>query len=206
MELRRLVSVTAFFSRAGIGEEAPKFPAFVVSSSPFPNLLVQLASPPHRTHTSGGRRAHFPPSERDGLDQGSSHSFSLSCGGRRCCRSCAAPPVFPQNILRQTPEPFPRRQWIRLRAPAGAVPLRSCQEGRVRPRCPALVSDPYASSPRLESPVRIRGACLCRYISWDDYFMAIAFLSAERSKDPNRQVNDICTGYVFAPKLFVEIP
>ncbi|KAJ3678267.1 hypothetical protein LUZ60_002070 [Juncus effusus] len=26
------------------------------------------------------------------------------------------------------------------------------------------------------------------YISWDDYFMAIAFLSAKRSKDPNRQV------------------
>lgn len=30
--------------------------------------------------------------------------------------------------------------------------------------------------------------CYCRYLSWDDYFMAIAFLSAERSKDPNRQV------------------
>ncbi|CAL9091129.1 unnamed protein product [Musa acuminata var. zebrina] len=27
-----------------------------------------------------------------------------------------------------------------------------------------------------------------RYISWDDYFMAIAFLSAQRSKDPSRQV------------------
>ncbi|XP_062114914.1 uncharacterized protein LOC133828845 [Humulus lupulus] len=26
------------------------------------------------------------------------------------------------------------------------------------------------------------------YLCWDDYFMAIAFLSAERSKDPNRQV------------------
>ncbi|KAL2465374.1 Cytidine/deoxycytidylate deaminase family protein [Abeliophyllum distichum] len=26
------------------------------------------------------------------------------------------------------------------------------------------------------------------YLSWDDYFMAVAFLSAERSKDPNRQV------------------
>ncbi|KAG0561770.1 hypothetical protein KC19_9G090500 [Ceratodon purpureus] len=26
------------------------------------------------------------------------------------------------------------------------------------------------------------------YMSWDDYFMAIAFLSAKRSKDPNRQV------------------
>ncbi|KAJ7548703.1 hypothetical protein O6H91_07G023300 [Diphasiastrum complanatum] len=26
------------------------------------------------------------------------------------------------------------------------------------------------------------------YLSWDDYFMSIAFLSAQRSKDPNRQV------------------
>ncbi|GLJ11717.1 hypothetical protein SUGI_0175330 [Cryptomeria japonica] len=26
------------------------------------------------------------------------------------------------------------------------------------------------------------------YLTWDDYFMAIAFLSAQRSKDPNRQV------------------
>ncbi|KAH6772073.1 Cytidine/deoxycytidylate deaminase family protein [Perilla frutescens var. hirtella] len=32
-------------------------------------------------------------------------------------------------------------------------------------------------------PVKRKG-----YLSWDDYFMAIAFLSAERSKDPNRQV------------------
>lgn len=28
----------------------------------------------------------------------------------------------------------------------------------------------------------------CRYLSWDDYFMAVAFLSAQRSKDPNKQV------------------
>jgi len=26
------------------------------------------------------------------------------------------------------------------------------------------------------------------YISWDEYFMGIALLSAERSKDPNTQV------------------
>ena len=26
------------------------------------------------------------------------------------------------------------------------------------------------------------------YISWDEYFMAIAILSAKRSKDPNTQV------------------
>eukprot|EP00899_Mesostigma_viride_P024520 jgi/Mesvir1/5252/Mv15371-RA.1 len=36
--------------------------------------------------------------------------------------------------------------------------------------------DPYDSRPREE------------YLSWDDYFMAVAFLSAQRSKDPNRQV------------------
>ena len=27
-----------------------------------------------------------------------------------------------------------------------------------------------------------------RYLSWDDYFIALAFLSAQRSKDPNKQV------------------
>lgn len=26
------------------------------------------------------------------------------------------------------------------------------------------------------------------YLSWDEYFMAVAFLSAQRSKDPNSQV------------------
>lgn len=43
----------------------------------------------------------------------------------------------------------------------------------------------------LRSPFRaIKGAALnsCRYLSWDDYFMAVAFLSAQRSKDPNKQV------------------
>ncbi|KAG5523102.1 hypothetical protein RHGRI_035042 [Rhododendron griersonianum] len=38
------------------------------------------------------------------------------------------------------------------------------------------------------------------YLSWDDYFMAIAFLSAERSKDPNRQlvVTSSCQGIKFS--------
>ena len=39
-----------------------------------------------------------------------------------------------------------------------------------------------------------------RYLSWDDYFMAIAFLSAERSKDPNRQVIIVCPYAWFAFK------
>lgn len=36
--------------------------------------------------------------------------------------------------------------------------------------------DPYSAEPR-------QG-----YLSWDDYFMSVAFLSAQRSKDPNKQV------------------
>ncbi|KAJ4728777.1 deoxycytidylate deaminase [Melia azedarach] len=40
-----------------------------------------------------------------------------------------------------------------------------------------------ASSRSPFDPLKRKG-----YLSWDDYFMAIAFLSAERSKDPNRQV------------------
>ncbi|GJP37638.1 hypothetical protein CLOM_g22077 [Closterium sp. NIES-68] len=32
------------------------------------------------------------------------------------------------------------------------------------------------------------------YLSWDDYFMAMAFLSAQRSKDPNRQVGACIVG------------
>ncbi len=32
----------------------------------------------------------------------------------------------------------------------------------------------------------------CRFLSWDDYFMAVAFLSSQRSKDPNKQVTCSC--------------
>ena len=49
------------------------------------------------------------------------------------------------------------------------------------------------------------------YLSWDEYFMGIALLSAERSKDPNTQVgscivNDenkiVSVGYNGAPTKF----
>ncbi|CBI15669.3 hypothetical protein VitviT2T_025673 [Vitis vinifera] len=46
-----------------------------------------------------------------------------------------------------------------------------------------VVSTKTAHSQSPFDPSKRRG-----YLSWDDYFMAIAFLSAERSKDPNRQV------------------
>uniref|UniRef100_A0A5B7B9A2 dCMP deaminase n=1 Tax=Davidia involucrata TaxID=16924 RepID=A0A5B7B9A2_DAVIN len=45
------------------------------------------------------------------------------------------------------------------------------------------VAERKASSQSPFDPSKRKG-----YLSWDDYFMAIAFLSAERSKDPNRQV------------------
>ncbi|KAL6319539.1 hypothetical protein AAG906_014215 [Vitis piasezkii] len=46
-----------------------------------------------------------------------------------------------------------------------------------------VISTKTAHSQSPFDPSKRRG-----YLSWDDYFMAIAFLSAERSKDPNRQV------------------
>ena len=44
----------------------------------------------------------------------------------------------------------------------------------------------------------------CRFLSWDDYFMAVAFLSSQRSKDPNKQVTYNCllwatSGYIWCP-------
>nr|CAB3501775.1 unnamed protein product [Digitaria exilis] len=80
-----------------------------------------------------------------------------------------------------------------LSAAAGAVAtaavLRflSCRASSVRPQNLSLITNrnatnrPHGQSPF--DPTKREG-----YISWDDYFMAIAFLSAERSKDPNRQV------------------
>ncbi|KAL0357598.1 UNVERIFIED_CONTAM: putative deoxycytidylate deaminase [Sesamum calycinum] len=54
-------------------------------------------------------------------------------------------------------------------------PKKRCSENGVEEKKSALQS-PF-------DPAKRKG-----YLSWDDYFMAIAFLSAERSKDPNRQV------------------
>ncbi|XP_052174607.1 uncharacterized protein LOC127789694 isoform X2 [Diospyros lotus] len=45
------------------------------------------------------------------------------------------------------------------------------------------VADKEAKVPCPFDPSKRKG-----YLSWDDYFLAIAFLSAQRSKDPNRQV------------------
>ena len=47
---------------------------------------------------------------------------------------------------------------------------------------PARKPDPFLASGR------------STYLSWDDYFMSVAFLSAQRSKDPNKQVGAVIVG------------
>ena len=47
---------------------------------------------------------------------------------------------------------------------------------------PARKPDPYLATGR------------STYLSWDDYFMSVAFLSAQRSKDPNKQVGAVIVG------------
>ncbi|XP_020580663.1 deoxycytidylate deaminase [Phalaenopsis equestris] len=57
---------------------------------------------------------------------------------------------------------------------------------RPRPRCFSPSENGYlegSQAPNPFDPSKRKG-----YLSWDDYFMAIAFLSAKRSKDPNTQV------------------
>ncbi|WVZ68710.1 hypothetical protein U9M48_017617 [Paspalum notatum var. saurae] len=82
-----------------------------------------------------------------------------------------------------------------LSAAAGAVAavaalriLSSCRtSSSAKPQNLSLAANGSGSErPLVQSP--FDAAKREGYISWDDYFMAIAFLSAERSKDPNRQV------------------
>jgi dCMP deaminase len=47
---------------------------------------------------------------------------------------------------------------------------------------PARKPDPYLATGR------------STYLPWDDYFMSVAFLSAQRSKDPNKQVGAVIVG------------
>ena len=41
-------------------------------------------------------------------------------------------------------------------------------------------ADPLKATPRAD------------FLSWEEYFMAVAFLSAKRSKDPNKQASKTC--------------
>ncbi|XP_030458037.2 uncharacterized protein LOC115678754 isoform X1 [Syzygium oleosum] len=57
------------------------------------------------------------------------------------------------------------------------------QHNNQHERSSSPLNGPVPGKPSPFDPSKRQG-----YLSWDDYFMAIAFLSAERSKDPNRQV------------------
>ena len=60
--------------------------------------------------------------------------------------------------------------------PAGSSCPQGCCEHSPVVSPPRVKRDPLDPRPRTD------------YLSWDDYMMAVAFLSAQRSKDPNRQV------------------
>ena len=71
------------------------------------------------------------------------------------------------------------------------------------PRCgdERLSSNAHHAHPRkmsLHTPARkpdpFHRAGRSTYLSWDDYFMSVAFLSAQRSKDPNKQVGAVIVG------------
>lgn len=76
--------------------------------------------------------------------------------------------------------------WFRHRAASAShgstlQPVCSCRAvaSETSPQRHHRKPDPYDPLPRSE------------YLSWDDYFIALAFLSAQRSKDPNKQVGAV---------------
>jgi len=97
-------------------------------------------------------------------------------GGEGECACCKAPKEEEEVT---TPAPTPSK-GTRLEDPLRAVSLAedggaSGEDVSCGPQ-QRKRSDPTDPSPR------------AGYLSWDEYFMALAFLSAQRSKDPNKQV------------------
>ena len=58
----------------------------------------------------------------------------------------------------------------------------NCDVSQTVPGAKQAKADPFDPSPR------------ANYLNWDDYFMNVAFLSAQRSKDPNKQVGACIVG------------
>jgi hypothetical protein len=80
----------------------------------------------------------------------------------------------------------PRTPWRARRLPAAGGPAAGAGAGagaedflnfaEISGNPAPAAPDPFDPRPRAD------------YLSWDDYFMAVAFLSAQRSKDPAKQV------------------
>jgi hypothetical protein len=78
----------------------------------------------------------------------------------------------------------PRTPWRPRRLPAAGGPAADGTCGaddfsdfaKISENAAPAAPDPFDPRPRAD------------YLSWDDYFMAVAFLSAQRSKDPAKQV------------------
>ena len=70
----------------------------------------------------------------------------------------------------------------------------ACHENAVAPgSIPGAVSQkPRYSINKKPDPYLKTGRS--KYLCWDDYFMSVAFLSAQRSKDPNKQVGAVIVG------------
>lgn len=54
-----------------------------------------------------------------------------------------------------------------------------------------MTSDPSAP------PSKVGVTKRADYLSWEQYFMSVAFLSAQRSKDPNSQVDMYVNTYIY---------
>eukprot|EP00230_Micromonas_polaris_P007348 CAMPEP_0117628086 /NCGR_PEP_ID=MMETSP0802-20121206/2278_1 /TAXON_ID=38833 /ORGANISM="Micromonas sp., Strain CCMP2099" /LENGTH=344 /DNA_ID=CAMNT_0005432273 /DNA_START=134 /DNA_END=1165 /DNA_ORIENTATION=+ len=115
------------------------------------------------------------------------------------------------RVVKQTPTSTPTRTPTKPKPSDGVIPdtgtpVRVAASSRIDSKkehvvCPTCDSpDAYATGKHVVSlhntatekrPDPYDPAGREMYLSWDDYFMSVAFLSAQRSKDPNKQVGAV---------------
>ena len=115
------------------------------------------------------------------------------------------------RVVKQTPTSTPTRTPTKPKPSDGVIPetgtpVRVAASSRIDSKkehvvCPTCDSpDAYATGKHVVSlhntatvkkPDPYDPAGRETYLSWDDYFMSVAFLSAQRSKDPNKQVGAV---------------
>jgi len=105
---------------------------------------------------------------------GGPHEVAPEDGDDASCRTVTSNPLWesPNGKRPSSVSNLAERSPAQAKAIGGGRTRGGGGAGGGRPD----VRDPYDPRPRSD------------YLSWDDYFMAVAFLSSQRSKDPNKQV------------------
>ncbi len=139
--------------------------------------VVQDSGHRHNAKGQGHDRCTVEADQRGQDTQPRQTDQRKGCDACHCLESKRADPRDPQ----------PRTGWVRPRLGQGQAGLWACGANAEQGLAPARTALPLVCSACNPVPL-ILPSLVCRYLTWDEYFMSLAFLSAQRSKDPNKQV------------------